>query len=187
MIRAGTKLLALAAATVVFCSLAVLPVQAGSPAESPAGAAPATGIVYVPMKAVPANQATIDRVNHRVMVNGQPVMPYDTRYGNCGYSWYYNSGGFLHYYHNTGFHIWSNWPPATGYDWEANVVGPYGYDRDFHWGGGLFFRHDWTTGTRGFPVDDSGYFDGKVTFGLAYLVGGLLCFSAHPHDRTFVY
>jgi hypothetical protein len=96
------------------------------------------------------------------------VAPYNTLYGNCGYSYFYLSGGYnSRYYFNTGFHVNT---AAVDYDWHVDIDGPYGYDRDWYFGGGLALRHDWSSGTRSAYVDDSGWYAGDVQSGLAVLV-----------------
>lgn len=56
--------------------------------------------------------------------------------------------------------------PAVEHGWHVSIVGPYSYDNNRTWGGGLLFRTTWRvpgSGDYNVTVDDSGYYDGKVT------------------------
>jgi hypothetical protein len=183
--RRSVVLVAVATALLLLLTAAPAP-AAPTTSSGDRGTLPSvvTRVVH-PMKAVPADK--FDRRTGLVEVSpGKWAEPDDTRYGNCGYSWYYLTGGNNRYYHYTGFVIYNNYPPATGYDWDVNVVGPFGYNRNWSWGGGLLLRRRWDSGTRSAYVDDTGYYNGRVTFGAAYLLYGYICISANPRDTGFV-
>jgi hypothetical protein len=114
--------------------------------------------------------------------------PLNTVGGDCGKSWIYLTGTHLEYHYYTGFSVNT---PAVEYGWQVSIVGPYSYDNNRTWGGGLLFRTTWRapgSGDYNVPVDDSGYYDGKVipSGSWALLDNGGYCVSGGPSSRTYV-
>jgi hypothetical protein len=191
------RLVLAASIALLVLAVAAWPAQASSRASARTLARPTLQHVSLPMRIVRFDRAVAAAHGFRVVTRNGVQMsvkrgatttasaaPYNTLYGNCGYSYFYLSGGNNIYYFNTGFHVNT---AAVDYDWHVDIDGPYGYDRDWYWGGGLAFRHDWSSGTRSSPVDDSGYYAGDVQNGLVILVNGGVCYTLHPSDRDYVY
>lgn len=106
--------------------------------------------------------------------------------GDCGYSYIYVSGGNNIYYFNTGFHVNTS---AVSYSWNVDMDGPWGYSRNWGFGGALAFTQDWTSGTRSSVVDDTGWYSGEVVVpsSWAMLWNGSVCYSGGPSDRGEVW
>jgi hypothetical protein len=112
------------------------------------------------------------------------VEPENTVSADCGSSWITLSGAHLQYIVTTGFTVNR---AAVDYTWHVNVVGPGSYSNTIPFGGGLWWRHSWSSGNRAVPVDDSGWYDAAVVQpSYAILDNGGMCQSLDPSSRAFV-
>ena len=124
------------AASIALLVLAVAgwPAQASTQASAKTLVRPTLGRVSLPMRIVRFDRAVAAAHGFQVVTrNGvqmsvrrgatatAPVAPYNTLYGNCGYSYFYISGGNNIYYFNTGFHVNT---AAIDYDWHLDIETP---------------------------------------------------------------
>jgi hypothetical protein len=107
----------------------------------------------------------------------------DTSYGDCGSSYVQitpvgNRKALI----QTGFSVYTG---AVDFDWVVHVIDNYGVSNKT-WGSPLAFRSSWV-GTNNFTSSGTGYASAEVTYGVAFLWDGTICFSLGPFASTYIY
>jgi hypothetical protein len=77
---------------------------------------------------------------------------------------------------------------ASSDPWNLVISGPYNYENHLGYGGALAFDTSWSNGAPEIPVDDAGYYNGKVVSSTSYAIldNGGICFSGGPSDTVYV-
>lgn len=176
--------------------LALLAPAAASAAPAAPAAIPAKSFRVVrPMQVIGFDRAIAAENGFEIRTNsaGQeysvPVgsdasaTPNNTVYGDCGSSYVQitpvgNHKALI----QTGFSVYTG---AVDFDWIVHVIDNYGVSNKT-WGGPLAFRSSWV-GTNNFTSGGTGYASAEVTYGVAFLWDGTICFSLGPFSSTYIY
>ena len=186
------KLLIPIVATAVLALLAPTAAQASA---VPASIPTKSFRVVKPMQVVGFDREVAAANGYEIRVNNEgqeysvpvgsdaSVTPSNTVTGNCGSSYVQitpvgNRKALI----QTGFTVYTG---AVDFDWVVHVIDNYGVSNKT-WGGALAFRSSWV-GTNNFTSSGTGYASAEVTWGVAFLWDGTICFSLGPFASTYIY
>jgi hypothetical protein len=185
-----------AAAVLALLAPATAQASAGLPATQASAAIPAKSFKVVrPMQAIGFDRDVAAANGFEIRVNNQgheysvPVgsdasaTPSNTVTGNCGSSYVQitpvgNRKALI----QTGFTVYTG---AVDFDWVVHVIDNYGVSNKT-WGSPLAFRSSWV-GTNNFTSSGTGYASAEVTYGVAFLWDGTICFALGPFASTYIY
>jgi hypothetical protein len=129
-----------------------------------------------------------DVARERAIRASEKTAPFNEVPGNCGRSHMYLRDVSQNdiYQFKTGFNVVSN---AYDFDWKINISASTGSGRyNFDWEdtGPMFPDEDWTSGWKNDDTPLNGWHRARVTYGVAFLTNGNVCYSGYPHDSVFV-
>lgn len=116
---------------------------------------------------------------------------YDSVSGNCGVTWVeIRDTGYKQYTVNTGFWVTNGWS-AVSFTWRVDASGSSGgsnnYTYDHWWGGGLWFRTEWSgSETVSIPWSDTITVGTNSFWSSVLLSNGGVCFVGHAVASTWV-
>jgi hypothetical protein len=124
----------------------------------------------------------------RAVRASQGMTPFNEVPGNCGRSHMYLRDVSQNdiYQFKTGFNVISN---AGDFDWKINIsasTGSGSYNFDWEDSGPMWPDQDWTSGWKNDNTPLNGWHNARVTYGVAFLTNGNVCYSGHPHASVWV-
>ena len=162
------------------CVAVLAAVFVASPAQAGPPATPRSVTIVMPMRLGGFDPAVAKAHGFSTK---SPIKPDNTVYGECGSSYVkITPTGNAHGLIQTGFTVDEN---AVSYSWTVHVLDDYGVSNK-HWGGTLALRTSWV-GTNNFHSTGPDWAYVEVTYGVAVMWDGDICYSEGPWDNEYLY
>lgn len=162
------------------CVAVLAGVFAASPAHASTPASPRAVMIVMPMRVIGFDPAVAKAHGFSTK---SPIRPDNTVYGDCGSSYVkITPTGNAHGLIQTGFTVDED---AVSYSWTVHVIDDYGVSNK-HWSGTLLFRTSWV-GTNDFHSTGPDWAFVEVTYGVAVMWNGDVCYSEGPWDQEYLF